>query len=88
MTHAETLPVAAPSLTAVLFGLSGCLVDFGARARLNTVARPEYAVLFLLATLGMLMMVSSNDLIALYIGLETQSLALYVMAAFSRDSAR
>ena len=33
MTHAETLPVAAPSLNAVLFGLSGCLVDFGARAR-------------------------------------------------------
>lgn len=43
MSHAETLPVAASSLTAVLFGLSGCLVDFGARARLNTVARPEYA---------------------------------------------
>jgi beta-phosphoglucomutase-like phosphatase (HAD superfamily) len=31
MPHAETLPLAAPSLTAVLFGLSGCLVDFGAR---------------------------------------------------------
>ncbi|MET0776994.1 MAG: HAD family phosphatase [Pseudomonas mandelii] len=33
MPHAEALPVAAPSLTAVLFGLSGCLVDFGARLR-------------------------------------------------------
>ncbi|HCS46556.1 MAG TPA: phosphatase, partial [Pseudomonas sp.] len=31
MPHAEALPLAAPSLTAVLFGLSGCLVDFGAR---------------------------------------------------------
>lgn len=33
MPHAETLPHIAPSLTAVLFGLSGCLVDFGARTR-------------------------------------------------------
>ncbi|MCW8277162.1 HAD family phosphatase [Pseudomonas sp. PCH199] len=34
MPHAETLPQTAPNLTAVLFGLSGCLVDFGARTRL------------------------------------------------------
>ncbi|WP_045835625.1 NADH-quinone oxidoreductase subunit NuoN [Hyphomicrobium sp. 99] len=45
----------------------------------------EYPVLVLLATLGMLMMVSANDLIALYLGLELQSLALYVVAAFKRD---
>ncbi|MBC3208261.1 HAD family phosphatase [Pseudomonas sp. SWRI111] len=43
MTHAETLPVAAPSLTAVLFGLSGCLVDFGGGARRQSIARPEHA---------------------------------------------
>ncbi|WP_454564229.1 HAD family phosphatase [Pseudomonas sp. AIG] len=43
MTHAETLPVAAPRLTAVLFGLSGCLVDFGARANQQTIALPEHA---------------------------------------------
>jgi beta-phosphoglucomutase-like phosphatase (HAD superfamily) len=43
MTHAETLPLAAPDLTAVLFGLSGCLVDFGARARQQTIALPEHA---------------------------------------------
>ena len=60
-------------------------VDYLERENLK---RFEYPVLIVLATLGMLMMVSSNDLIALYIGLETQSLALYVMAAFSRDSAR
>ena len=42
----------------------------------------------LLATLGMMMMISANDLIALYLGLELQSLALYVVAAFNRDSAR
>ncbi|MFT3731498.1 MAG: NADH-quinone oxidoreductase subunit NuoN [Hyphomicrobium sp.] len=48
----------------------------------------EYPVLVLLATLGMLMMVSANDLIALYLGLELQSLALYVLAAFKRDDVR
>jgi NADH-quinone oxidoreductase subunit N len=48
----------------------------------------EYPVLVLLATLGMLMMVSANDLIALYLGLELQSLALYVIAAFKRDDVR
>ncbi len=48
----------------------------------------EYPVLVLLATLGMLMMVSANDLIALYLGLELQSLALYVIAAFNRDDVR
>jgi beta-phosphoglucomutase-like phosphatase (HAD superfamily) len=43
MTHAETLPVAAPGLTAVLFGLSGCLVDFGARAARQATASAEHA---------------------------------------------
>ena len=50
--------------------------------------RFEYPVLLLLATLGMLMMISANDLIALYMGIELQSLALYVIAAFKRDSLR
>jgi NADH-quinone oxidoreductase subunit N len=48
----------------------------------------EYPVLVLFAATGMLMMISANDLIALYVGLELQSLALYVVAAFRRDSAR
>ncbi len=48
----------------------------------------EYPVLILLATVGMLMMVSANDMISLYVGLELQSLALYVLAAFQRDSIR
>ena len=48
----------------------------------------EYPVLVLLATAGMMMMISANDLIALYLGLELQSLALYVMAAFRRDNVR
>ncbi len=45
----------------------------------------EYPVLVLLATAGMLMMISANDLMTLYLGLELQSLALYVVAAFRRD---
>jgi NADH-quinone oxidoreductase subunit N len=48
----------------------------------------EYPVLILFAATGMLMMISANDLIALYVGLELQSLVLYVVAAFKRDSAR
>ncbi|VDC31692.1 NADH-quinone oxidoreductase subunit NuoN [Pseudogemmobacter humi] len=50
--------------------------------------RFEFPVVVALAVLGMLMMVSSGDLMALYMGLELQSLALYVVAAMRRDSAR
>ncbi len=48
----------------------------------------EFPILILLATLGMLMLVSANGLIALYLGLELMSLALYVVAAFHRDDLR
>ena len=48
----------------------------------------EFPVLVLLAALGMGMMVSSGDLIALYVGVELQSLALYVLAAMHRDNAK
>ncbi|MGE5545269.1 MAG: NADH-quinone oxidoreductase subunit NuoN [Solirubrobacterales bacterium] len=50
--------------------------------------RFEYPVLIMFATLGMLMMVSANDFLALYLGLELQSLALYVLAAYNRDNVR
>ncbi|MGC2854033.1 NADH-quinone oxidoreductase subunit NuoN [Novispirillum sp. DQ9] len=50
--------------------------------------RYEFSVLVLFATVGMMMMVSANDLMALYLGLELQSLALYVLASFKRDNAR
>ena len=50
--------------------------------------RFEYPVLVLLATLGMMIMVSANDFLALYLGLEMQSLSLYVLAAYHRDSAK
>ena len=48
----------------------------------------EYPILFMFAVLGMMMMVSANDLIALYLGIELQSLALYVLAAIRRDAVR
>ncbi len=48
----------------------------------------EFPVLVALAMVGMMMMVSAGNMIALYMGLELQSLALYVIAAFNRDSLR
>ncbi|PZN49608.1 MAG: NADH-quinone oxidoreductase subunit NuoN [Proteobacteria bacterium] len=48
----------------------------------------EYPVLVLLSTLGMMLMISANSLIALYLGFELQSLALYVVAAIHRENAR
>ena len=48
----------------------------------------EYPILVALASVGMMMMVSAGDLMALYMGLELQSLALYVVAAMRRDSVR
>ncbi len=50
--------------------------------------RFEYAVLMLLSVLGMMVMISSGGLITLYLGLELQSLSLYVLAAMHRESAR
>ena len=52
------------------------------------IARFEFPVLILLSTVGMMMMVSANNLMSLYVGLELQSLALYVVAAFHRTDAR
>ena len=48
----------------------------------------EYPVLIVLATLGMMLMISANDLISLYLGIELQSLALYVVAAINRDNVK
>ena len=51
-------------------------------------SRFELSVLMLLATLGMMLMVSASNFLSLYMGLELQSLALYVLAAFNRDHLR
>ncbi|GGC49836.1 NADH-quinone oxidoreductase subunit N [Siccirubricoccus deserti] len=69
-------------------GAAICLLlslDFNTR---EGIARFEYPVLVLLGTLGMLVMISANDLLSLYLGLELLSLPLYVIAAFHRDNAR
>ena len=54
----------------------------------SATARFEYPVLLMLSALGMCMMVSANDLLTLYVGLELQSLAAYVLAAFHRNEAK
>ncbi|MFO1155903.1 MAG: NADH-quinone oxidoreductase subunit NuoN [Rhodospirillales bacterium] len=55
---------------------------------LRGIARFEFVVLVLLATTGMMLMISANDFLSLYLGLEMQSLALYVIAAFNRDDGK
>lgn len=52
------------------------------------IARFEYPILVLFAVLGMVVMISANDLMTLYVGFELQSLALYIAAALARDSLR
>ena len=54
----------------------------------NDLLRFEYPILIALSVVGMMMMVSAGDLMALYMGLELQSLSLYVVAALRRDSVK
>ena len=53
--------------------------------KLSKIFLIEYPILILCSILGMMVMISSNDLIVFYVGLELQSLALYVLATFNRD---
>ena len=69
------------------FSAVAILLGDGWLRRLDS-QRFEFPVLILIAALGMGMMASAGDLIALYIGIELHSLALYVLAAFRRDDAR
>ncbi|MBF9036731.1 NADH-quinone oxidoreductase subunit NuoN [Rhodobacterales bacterium HKCCE2091] len=73
---------------AILLSAAAILViglDFMVRSDLM---KFEYPMLVVLAVIGMMIMVSAGDLMTLYMGLELQSLALYVVAAFRRDSVR
>ena len=54
--------------------------------KLTKIFKIEYPVLILSSILGMMVMISSNDLIVFYMGLELQSLSLYVLASFNRDN--
>ena len=71
-----------------LLGSAGALVLSLDYLTLAKQQKFEYGVLFLLATLGMLLLISAADLIALYLGLELMSLSLYVVAASDRDNLR
>lgn len=60
-------------------------LSYGRNQQFN---RFEYPVLLVLATLGMMLMISAGDMMAVYLGLELQSLAVYVAVAINRDSVR
>lgn len=71
-----------------LFGSAVAIVLSVNFMKTEKIERFEYPILILLATAGMMIMISANGLIALYMGLELQSLALYVVAAMDRDKAK
>ncbi len=54
----------------------------------NKINKFEYPIIILISVLGMFFMISSNDLILFYLGLELQSLALYILASIDRDNLR
>ncbi|MBB3032800.1 NADH-quinone oxidoreductase subunit NuoN [Alteriqipengyuania lutimaris] len=66
----------------------GCLMIAPGFLEARRAMKPEYAVLLVFATLGMSIMVSATDLMTLYIGLELNSLAAYVLASFLRNDSR
>ncbi len=75
----KELILAGATLTAIL------ALDYNRKQR---IARFEFPVLLLFSVIGMMVMVSASNLMTLYLGLELQSLALYVLAAFARDDVR
>lgn len=74
----------------LIIGLTSALALVFSRSyfKAEGLDRFEFSVLMIYAVLGMSIMVSANNLLALYLGLEMQALALYIMAAFNRDSLR
>ncbi|WP_246832273.1 NADH-quinone oxidoreductase subunit NuoN [Thalassospira sp. MCCC 1A03138] len=72
----------------ILIGSSLGIVMAMNYAERENMARFEFPILITLATLGMMAMVSATDMLSLYLGLELQSLALYVVAAIRRDTVR
>jgi NADH-quinone oxidoreductase subunit N len=71
-----------------LIGAAASLVLSTDYLRREGINRFEFPILIVLASVGMLMVISANDLIALYLGLELFSLSSYVIAAFHRDDIR
>ncbi|QRM27481.1 NADH-quinone oxidoreductase subunit NuoN [Microvirga sp. VF16] len=71
-----------------LLGSAGGIILSMDYMRREGIYRFEYPILIVLSTIGMMMVISANDLIALYLGLELLSLSSYVIAAFDRDNVR
>ena len=71
-----------------IIGSAAAVLMSSSYVKLEKIDSFEFPVLFILATVGMCVMISAGDLISLYLGLELQSLALYVIAAINRDSVR
>jgi NADH-quinone oxidoreductase subunit N len=78
-TYAKLLILAGGALSAVL------ALDYNHK---QNISRFEFPVLILFSTVGMMVLASANNLMTLYMGLELQSLAIYVLAAFARDELR
>ena len=78
--HYAKLVLGLAAASALIFGM-----PFFQQERLDT---PEFSLLLMESVLGMSVMISANNLLTLYIGIELQSLALYLMAATNRDSLR
>ncbi len=74
-------------VTALVGSIVALFMSLGL-AKENQLDKFEFPVLIVLCTLGILLMISANDLISLYLGLELQSLAIYVIAAINRDSVK
>jgi NADH-quinone oxidoreductase subunit N len=72
----------------VLFGAILVLVMGKGYLKREKIERFEYSILIVFSVLGMMIMASAADFLTLYVGLELQSLALYVLAAFDRDNIR
>jgi NADH-quinone oxidoreductase subunit N len=69
-----------------LIGAAAAIVMSSDFMRRDGTIRFEFPILIVLSVIGMMMMISANDLISLYVGVELQSLALYVIAAMDRDN--
>jgi NADH-quinone oxidoreductase subunit N len=81
-------PFSAFNQILILSGAALCSILALDWNRIQGIARFEFPVLMLFSTVGMLIMAGASNLMTLYLGLELQSLALYVLAAFSRDELR
>lgn len=83
-----TSPFAVYMKLLVLIGAVVVLIVSKPHLRADGIHKPEFPLLILLSVLGMMVVISANDLMVLYMGVELQSLPLYVVAAMQRDQLR